>query len=136
MSDQEHHGEKELAAFIRAGASRRPEQAYGDYFKGKYASCALGAAYEGMYRLPDEAGGTRPTKDLDWFFDCLEGTVRRCPVEGCKKRLVLSALIVHINDEHRWSREQIATWLESVNGKLNGTSRATPPQDPVPPRVG
>src|SRR3712207_1663970 len=81
----ESRGEKELAAFIRAGASRRPEQAYGDYYKGKYASCALGAAYEGMYRLPDNAEGTRPTKDLEWFFDCLEGTVRRCPIDGCKK---------------------------------------------------
>jgi len=66
MSRHDHHGEKELAAFIRAGAERRPEQAYGDYFKGKYASCALGAAYEGMYRLPEQADGTRPTKDPEW----------------------------------------------------------------------
>lgn len=116
MSKDHPHGERELAAFIRAGASRRPDQAYGDYFRGKSASCALGAAYEGMYRLPDDAGGTRPTKDLDWFFDCLEGTVRRCPVAGCRKTLTLAALIVHINDEHRWSREQIAGWLEQVNG--------------------
>ena len=122
MSDREHHGEKELASFIRAGAERRPEQAYGDYFKGQRASCALGAAYEGMYRLPRQMDGSRPTKDLDWFFDCLEGTVRRCPMEGCKKRLVLSSIIVHLNDEHRWSREQIATWLESVNGKANGVA--------------
>ena len=48
-----HHDEKELAAFIRAGAERRHEQAFGDYFKGRNASCALGAAYEGMYRLPE-----------------------------------------------------------------------------------
>jgi hypothetical protein len=136
MSKEDHHGERELAAFIRAGANRRPEQAYGDYFKGKYASCALGAAYEGMYRLPDDASGTRPTKDLEWFFDVLEGTVRRCPVEGCTKKLVLSALIVHINDAHRWSREQIATWLESVNGKANGTTAATPTPDPSPSRDG
>ncbi len=132
MSEREHHGEKELASFIRAGAQRRPDQAYGDYFRGKSASCALGAAYEGMYRLPQKMDGAHPTRDLDWFFDCLEGTVRRCPVEGCKKRLVLSALIVHINDGHRWSREQIATWLESVNGKANGaaTPAATPPLTP------
>ena len=76
MAD-EHHGEKELAAFIRAGADRRPEQAFGDYYRGKSASCALGAAYEGMYRLPNEAGGVRPTKDLEWFFDCLEGSAGR-----------------------------------------------------------
>ena len=117
MTDRErqHHGEKELAKFIRAGMQRRPEQAYGDYYKGKYASCALGAAYEGMYRLPTNAEGQRPTKDLEWFFDCLEGTVRRCPGgDGCKKTLSLAAILVHLNDDHKWSREQIATWLDSL----------------------
>ena len=57
MTDEElkqHHGEKELAAFIRPAAKRRPDQAYGDYYRGKSASCALGAAYEGMYRLPEQ----------------------------------------------------------------------------------
>jgi hypothetical protein len=120
MSEQEHHGEKELAAFIRAGAARRRDQAFGDYYKGKTASCALGAAYEGMYRLPANAEGTRPTKDLEWFFDCLEGTIRRCPAEGCKKTLSLAAILVHLNDDHRWTREQIASWLEDekANGRL------------------
>ncbi len=88
---------------------RRPDQAYGDYYRGKSASCALGAAYEGMYRLPTQAGGLRPTKDLEWFFDCLEGSVRKCPGgDGCKKTLSLAAILVHLNDDHRWSREQIA----------------------------
>ena len=86
MSKEDHHGERELAAFIRAGATRRPEQAYGDYFKGKFASCALGAAYEGMYRLPENVEGTRPTKDLEWFFDVLEGTIRTCPYRGMQKK--------------------------------------------------
>jgi hypothetical protein len=108
----EHHGRKELAAAIRAGAKRRPEQAFGDYFVGRRASCALGAAYEGIYRLAADMGGQRPTTDLVRFFDCLEGTIRGCPVEGCKKRLLLSAMIVHLNDHHKWSRERIATWVE------------------------
>ena len=129
MSD-EHHGEKELAAFIREGAKRREEQAFGDYFKGKHASCALGAAYEGMYRLPENADGTRPTKDLEWFFDCLEGTIRRCPAEGCRKRLTLASILVHLNDDHRWSREQIASWLEDekANGRLTAHPPATAPR--------
>jgi len=114
MSAREHHGEKELAAFIRAGAERRPDQAYGDYYRGTSASCALGAAYEGMYRLPAEMSGGRPTSDLDWFFDCLEGSVRRCPAESCKKALSLASILVHLNDEHRWSREEIALWLEGL----------------------
>jgi hypothetical protein len=127
MSAEDHHGERELASFIRAGAERRPEQAYGDYFKGQRASCALGAAYEGMYRLPRQAEGLHPTKDLEWFFDCLEGTIRRCPGEGCQKKLALASIIVHLNDDHRWSREQIATWLESINGVANGQRKVPSP---------
>ncbi len=102
--------EKELAGAIREGAKHRPGQAFGDYFKGRSQSCALGAAYEGIYRLPDNADGVRPNR-LDRFFDCLDGIVRRCP-EGCKKRLPLGALIVHLNDDHHWSREQIAAWID------------------------
>jgi len=105
-----HQGEKELASFIRDGIRRRPDQAFGDYYKGRSASCALGAAYEAMYRLPDDPSGQHPTRDLDWFFDCLD-TVKRCPAEGCKKRLFLAALIVHLNDDHRWTRDDVATWL-------------------------
>lgn len=116
MSETETHGPKDLAAAIRAGAGRRPEQAFGDYYIGQRASCALGAAYEGMYRLPTEMSGQRPTRDLDRFFDCLEGRVQWCPVVGCKRHLLLSAMLVHLNDMHKWSREQIATWLEALNG--------------------
>ena len=103
--------EQALADAIRNGADRRPEQAFGDYLHGRHASCALGAAYEGMYRLPDDMEGRRPTKDLEAFFDCLEGTVRPCPGEGCRKVITLAALIVHLNDTHRWTREQIAAWV-------------------------
>ncbi len=125
MPQQNHQSEKALASFIRAGAQRRPDQAYGDYFSGQRASCALGAAYEGMYRLPREVGGLHPSKDLEWFFDCLEGTVRKCPSEGCRKTLALASIIVHLNDDHRWTREQIATWLEDE--KANGRVVLVPP---------
>jgi hypothetical protein len=110
---QPHQDERELARFIREGMKRRPEQAFGDYYHGKDASCALGAAYEAMYRLPALADGQRPTRDLDWFFDCLD-TVKPCPEAGCKKRIYLAALLVHLNDDHRWSRDQIADWLTAT----------------------
>jgi hypothetical protein len=103
--------EKELADFIRNGVLRRPEQAIGRYFKGSHASCALGAAYEGMYRLPSDMDKAHPSEDLQWFFFCLD-TVKHCPVDGCKKKLSLAAVIVHLNDDHLWSREDIAAWVE------------------------
>lgn len=111
MTARDSSVERALADAIRSGASRRPDQAFGDYYFGRKASCALGAAYEGMYRLPDDMGGRRPTKDLEDYFDCLEGTVRRCPEPGCRKTITLAALIVHLNDDHRWSREAIAAWV-------------------------
>lgn len=113
-----HQGERALANYIRNGSERRPDQAFGEYYSGRSASCALGAAYEAMYRLPKDPGGAHPTRDLDWFFDCLD-RVKPCPHDGCKKRIYLAALLVHLNDDHRWSREDIATWLEHENGNRN-----------------
>jgi hypothetical protein len=103
------HDEAELAQAIRDGSQARPEQAFGEYFQGRRASCALGAAYEGIYPLPRDASGIRP-KHLDRLFDCLEYTLRSCP-EGCKKRLALGAMILHLNDDHQWTREAIAQWV-------------------------
>ena len=62
-----------------------------------------------MYPLPADASGIRP-RHLERLFDCLEYTLRRCP-EGCKKRLSLGAMILHLNDDHQWTREGIAEWV-------------------------
>jgi hypothetical protein len=111
MSHAVRHDEHELAQAIAQGLRRRPEQAFGHYFVGRRASCALGAAYEGMYRLPEEAGQIMP-KRLERLFDCLEGTLRRCPEPGCRKSLMLASMLVHLNDDHLWTRERIAAWVE------------------------
>ena len=103
------HDERELAEAIRFGARRRSEQAFGEYYQGRHASCALGAAFEGLYRLPEEVGQLHP-KRLDRLWECLEGTIRKCP-EGCRKSLILAAMIIHLNDDHRWDRERIAAWV-------------------------
>jgi hypothetical protein len=97
----------ELAKAILAGAERRP-QAFGAYFSSDGRSCALGAAYEGVHLLPEFPGPLHPR--LERLFNCLEYVIKRCP-EGCRKSLPLAALIVHLNDDHHWSREAIAAWL-------------------------
>jgi hypothetical protein len=38
--------------------------------------------------------------------------VRHCPEAGCRKQLLLDSLIIHLNDDHRWSRERIADWVD------------------------
>lgn len=61
MTDDEikpHHGEKELAQFIRAGAQRRPDQAFGDYYRGRSASCALGPPTRACIACRSRPGST------------------------------------------------------------------------------
>ena len=116
------HEETELAAAILHGVGSRPLQSFGHYFQGRRASCALGAAYEGMYRLPREAESIRP-RHLTRLFECLEDSIRSCP-EGCRKRLPLGAMILHLNDDHQWTRERIAEWV------------APPDAPPAGPAVG
>jgi hypothetical protein len=100
--------EAQLAAAILTGAQRRPRQSFGSYY-GPGSSCALGAAYEGIYLLPDDTVEAVPRR-MDRFFHCLENVSRRCPA-GCRKQIPIGAMIVHLNDDHLWSRERVARWL-------------------------
>jgi hypothetical protein len=109
MVNRQHEDEEELARAILTGAERRDKQSFGTYFGPEGGSCALGAAYEGVYLLPDDVRGTHPNR-MDRFFHCLEDVSKRCPA-GCRKSVPIGAMIVHLNDDHRWTREQIASWL-------------------------
>jgi hypothetical protein len=102
--------ERELADAILAGARRRTQQSFGTYFDGTDHSDALGSAYEGIYRLPADATGIRP-KGIYKFFDCLDDSLRRCPEAGCGKQHLLDTLIIHLNDDHQWTRERIAAFI-------------------------
>ena len=102
MVEALHLQERELADAMLEGIERRPDQSFGEYYRGRRSSCALGAAYEGIYRIPRDADGIRP-KRLDLLFDCLDNEVRRCPACS-QKRLPIGAIIIHLNDHHQWSR--------------------------------
>jgi hypothetical protein len=126
MATELQHEQRELAEYIRAGSTRGP-QCFGSYFDEKGGSCALGAVYEGVYHLPREHGKLIPDH-LERLFRCLDEMTKKCP-QGCSKRLPLASMIVHLNDDHRLSREQIAEWLiqnRAVNrvpipGRITGT---------------
>lgn len=52
-------------------------------------------------------------------------------LERCANTATVQRMIVHLNDNHRWSREQIADWLETLDVDL--TFPTEPP--PEPPRL-
>jgi len=109
--------ETDLADAILDGSRRRPVQPFEGYFEGTDRSDAFGTADEGVYRLPADATGIRPNGPHR-FFRCQDDSVRRCPAD-CQKRLLLDSVPIHLNDNHRWSRERIAEWP-------GGQARAAP----------
>lgn len=94
---------------IRLGCLIAPVQKFGGahYVADNGAACVVGAGMLGMgYRLPDGPND---------FEDDLQGSERdgKCPVDDCGDSDV-SILAIHLNDDHRWSRERIADWLEGL----------------------
>ncbi len=99
-----------LSEAIRAGAKLRP-QAFGKGFDG-VGTCAMGAAFEGMGLDPKslDLEICQPIPEvLRELFP--PKSVRLCPVCGTQKAL---GVIVHLNDEHGWTREAIADYVETL----------------------
>ena len=123
--DLERIGHRQEVPYGEDGASRRARAGGRDsvgcaaparaavrgVFQGTDRSDAFGSAYEGIYRLPADATGIRP-KGIYKFFACLDDRVRRCPEPGCIKQHLLDTLIIHLNDDHHWSRERIAAYID------------------------
>lgn len=93
-----------LAGAIRRGSEMVPRQCFGrlEIRAGiaeteVVATCAIGAAdYVGYVGWV----GGRP------------GLL--CPVCSAEERPTIRGAVVHLNDDHRWTREAIADWLETL----------------------
>ena len=104
-----------LAQAIRRGAATRAGSIDGptivDPMTGVITTCVIGAAWEGLFGSPPSDSATSlETQRLMWphFPELREE--RACPTCGTTR--ALEFLLWHINDYHRWTREQIADWLE------------------------
>jgi len=89
----------ELAEAIRRGIAKAPKQCFGAINRGFNATCAIGAALDG--------GAS------EW------GIAEPCPVcgkgdDGGGVGPHCLALLAHLNDDHRWTRERIADWLDTL----------------------
>lgn len=93
-----------LSEAIRLGSLLKP-QAFGDMWVG-VGSCAFGAAY-------DAAGITITTTEASDIWPWLDAPMK-CPVCGALEELVTFVISAHLNDTHRWTREEIADWVATV----------------------
>lgn len=128
-----------LSEAIRVGSKLR-EQAFGTLFqnKGPGKTCALGAAAEcvGILGKCLDAGMLQP---LYLRFDVLRAepgsTFAPCSCERTAVGDELVIQIAHMNDHHKWSREAIAEWVETIENQLDAkveAAKAVPPPVPEP----
>lgn len=101
-----------LSDAIRLGAMTG-RQAFGAYFMGSDASCALGSAARACNV---KRGLASMYAALNTEFPILDVIDRQqCP--ACctlRQQETRTALIPHLNDDHRWKRERIADYVETI----------------------
>lgn len=112
---------------IRLGSMLRPQffgRAIGRLPDGTIATCANGAALEAAGAalwFVEDGGCVRvndgPTDEPPWGH--FAGLEESCPIPGCMVEAcsTIAGIAGHLNDDHRWTREQIADWAESLEAK-------------------
>jgi hypothetical protein len=104
-----------LSDAIRLGVMLKPAQAfYVLYDPATGASCALGAAADalGLLDTTRRNAYTVGAKGPDTWRWMQHGSFE-CP--ACEGRDDdAQALIIHLNNDHRWTRERIADWVATI----------------------
>jgi hypothetical protein len=91
-------------------------QAFRTLFTGDRA-CAWGAALLAVGATPERT--VRPALSRwPWAF----AVSVNCP--SCRRSRLVCEVIAHLNDDHRWSREEIGAWVAGIE-----PADAQPPED-------
>jgi len=110
-----------LSECIRLG-SMLGSQYFGSWFGHDNSSCALGAASLAI----GCADGGEVSRRWEWGWD--ESVELHCPECGQARRLY-AAIIAHLNDKHRWSRERIADWVATIEPEESPSVVVEEPQE-------
>ncbi len=106
-----------LSEAIRLGAMLRPQ--IHDAIFALDGSCAMGAAYEAC-GVAYTDGPLFLTEGVAELIDGWNGTPRHqplCPICHVSAEITLCWTVAHLNDEHRWTREQIADWVATIESQ-------------------
>jgi hypothetical protein len=99
-----------LSDAIREGAKLRPRQSFGTYGS-DISACAIGAARVAYTGSPY---GYTPDSVRD-----ILAAASSCPACDLGEGDALISNILHLNDDHKWTRERIADWVESIEATVN-----------------
>jgi hypothetical protein len=111
-----------LSDAILLGSTMRPQ--IRRRFSDGEGTCAMGAAFDGVGILDvivsTKYGNERMALIESQFPGAYSAWKYSCPCEGAARRTECSDLrwlaymVTHLNDDHFWTRERIASWVASV----------------------
>ena len=96
-----------LSEAIRLGSLLGP-QLFGILHNDAGGTCAWGAALVAVSHFRWDRGfvmGIWP-----WVLS----DISPCPADNCDKQHRAYYMIVHLNNDHRWTREHIADWIATI----------------------
>lgn len=101
------------------GAKLRP-QAFGVLFDRETGgSCALGAAAEAIGIL-DTTGTNRYVLGAKAPVEWKAVVLTKAPCPACDEDFLdVQEVVIHLNNDHRWSRELIALWVAGIERSLD-----------------
>lgn len=103
-----------LSEAIRLGAMLKPQGFEGTGSRQCPATCAYGAALDAISR------DGFPSDIWPW----IDQTLFQCPACDQKHGMYI---IPHLNNDHRWTRERIADWVETLESPAPApATEATP----------
>lgn len=109
---EKRKAEHKISEAIRIGCKSVPEQGFGSFCEGyEGAACAVGTAVIAELGIRPRSFAT----EIHVLWSEIMGTDDiGCPEHGCVQIGSVLGTAFHLNDFHRWTREQIADWLESL----------------------
>jgi hypothetical protein len=60
----------------------------------------------------------RKAKSLVSMIPGMRGESVACPQDGCSSKYGIMDTVMHLNDRHKWKREDIADWLDTLDADL------------------
>lgn len=101
-----------LSEAIRLGATMT-RQCFGDLHDDEFTStCAFGAAWDAIGLLRVSEATRRLGFPLAWEW--IKSTHLSCP--KCEFSDSICGIVMHLNDDHHWTREHIADFVELHEG--------------------
>lgn len=98
-----------LSEALRIGIQKKPKQGFGMLFPEIDSSCAIGAIIDGF--------GLAVLDENNFYHSapCIDQKIPALFKNYGADQITLFSMIIVMNDKENKAREEIATWLESIN---------------------